>query len=400
MTLNENTINNEIPKPNMNDDEITINQFNHFINTTLSKYQTNIDTYDTNPEVTNNINEYISNLQSQISSLTFNINNITTYNNELLSQISSLNTQLQLKDQSIIEMNNKLNYIKELYTKNELELKYQFDLYKNVVDDFINSQQDTLQLFSISNNEIEPSKTLLYAKKQLNVIAKFIDTIVFDNKTLIELNEQHQSKLTQYESKLHSLEEQLAQYGNNNYQTINNENIYLKELVNEKEKQIQNLLATQSEMEQNSINEINLLKQKIKEVNNKKELPHSKFQIVSECEIWFNVEEDKDNDDNDDITKVDEQQEIKNSQQNDIEQQLQWNDILQMNNCIQHQYIGMIRKHNHIDINMYNYNKDINDDIHKYVEINKQPINNLRTKIEMLEKIFKDQETTPLIKED
>ena len=400
MTLNENTINNEIPKPNMNDDEITINQFNHFINTTLSKYQTNIDTYDTNPEVTNNINEYISNLQNQISSLTFDINNITTYNNELLSQISSLNIQLQLKDQSIIEMNNKLNYIKELYTKNELELKYQFDLYKNVVDDFINSQQDTLQLFSISNNEIEPSKTLLYAKKQLNVIAKFIDTIVFDNKTLIELNEQHQSKLTQYESKLHSLEEQLAQYGSNNYQTINNENIYLKELVNEKEKQIQNLLATQSEMEQNSINEINLLKQKIKEVNNEKELSHSKYQIVSECEIGFDVEEDKDNDDNDDITKVNEQQEVKNSQQNEIEQQLQWNNILQMNNCIQHQYIGMIRKHNHIDINMYKYNKDIDNDMHKYVEVNKQPINNLRTKIEMLEKIFKDQETTLLIKED
>lgn len=399
MTLNENRINNEIPKPNMNDDEITINQFNHFINTTLSKYQTNIDTYDTKPEVTNNINEYISNLQNQISSLTFDINNITTYNNELLSQISSLNTQLQLKDQSIIEMNNKLNYIKELYTKNELELKYQFDLYKNVVDDFINSQQDTLQLFSISNNEIEPSKTLLYAKKQLNVIAKFIDTIVFDNKTLIELNEQHQSKLTQYESKLHSLEEQLAQYGSNNYQTINNENIYLKELVNEKEKQIQNLLATQNEMEQNHINEINLLKQKSKEVSNEKELSYSKYQIVSECEIWFDVEKDKDNDNNDDITKVNEQQEIKNSQQNDIEQQ-QWNNILQMNNCIQHQYIGIIRKHNYIDINMYTYNKGIDNDIHKYVEVNKQPINNLRTKIEMLEKIFKDQETTPLTKED
>ena len=399
MTLNENTINNEIPKPNMNDDEITINQFNNFINTTLSKYQTNIDTYDTKSEVTNNVNEYISNLQNQISSLTFDINNITTYNNELLSQISSLNTQLQLKDQNIIEMNNKLNYIKELYTKNELELKYQFDLYKNVVNDFINSQQDTLQLFSISNNEIEPSKTLIYAKKQLNIIAKFIDTIVFDNKTLIELNEQHQSKLTQYESKLHSLEEQLAQYGSNNYQTINNENIYLKELVNEKEKQIQNLLATQSEMEQNHINEINLLKQKSKEVSNEKELSYSKYQIVSECEIWFDVEENKDNDDNDDIIKVNEQQEIKNSQQNDIEQQ-QWNNILQMNNCIQHQYIGIIRKHNHIDINMYTYNKDIENDIHKYVEVNKQPINNLRTKIEMLEKIFKDQETTPLIKED
>ena len=66
MTLNENTINNEIPKPNMNDDEITINQFNNFINTTLSKYQTNIDTYDTKSEVTNNVNEYISNLQNQI----------------------------------------------------------------------------------------------------------------------------------------------------------------------------------------------------------------------------------------------------------------------------------------------------------------------------------------------
>ena len=399
MTLNENTINNEIPKPNMNDDEITINQFNHFINTTLSKYQTNIDTYDTKPENTNNINEYISNLQTQISSLTFEINNITTYNNELLSQISSLNTQLQLKDQSIIEMNNKLNYIKELYTKNELELKYQFDLYKNVVDDFINSQQDTLQLFSISNNEIEPSKTLLYAKKQLNVIAKFIDTIVFDNKTLIELNEQHQSKLTQYESKLHSLEEQLAQYGSNNYQTINNENIYLKELVSEKEKQIQNLIASQSEIEQNSINEINMLKQKIKEGSNKKELSHSKYKIVSECEIGFDIEEDN-NDDGSGIMKVNEQQEIKHNQQNDIEQQLQWNDILQMNKCIQHQYISMIKKHNHIDINMYNYNKDIDDDIHKYVEINKQPINNLRIKIEMLEKIFKDQETTPLIKDD
>ena len=399
MTLNANTINNELNKPYMNDDEITINQFNHFINNTLSKYQTNIDNYDTKQEGNNDTNDYISNLQNQISSLTFDINNITNYNNELLSQISTLNTQLQLKDQSIIEMNNKLNYIKELYTRNELELKYQYDLYKNVVDEFINSQQDTLQLFSISNNDVEPSKTLLYVKNQLNVLAKFIDTIVYDNKTLIELNEQHQVKLTHYESKLHSLEEQLAQYGNDNYHTINNENTYLKELVSEKEKQIQLLLSSQSEMERNSINEINLLKQKIKEFSTEKELSHSKYQIVSECEIGFDVEVDKESDrmynDNDD-KRENSFQEFKNSQQSDIEQQK--NNTLQMSNCIQHQYISMIKK-NIINDNMNNYNKDI-DYIHKYVEINKHPINNLRTKIEMLEKIFKEQETTSCLKED
>ena len=373
MNLNED-INNK------DNENASINEFNSFIENTLSKYKSNIDSYENKKESlskaieANAVGEYVSELQNQIATLTIEIGNITNYNKELALHITKLNTQLQSKDQNIIELNNKLNDIKELYRKNETELQFQYDAYKGIIDSFITSQQETLHLFSMAKTDISPSKPLLYLSNQLNAISQFIDTIICDNKSLIEQNEQNKMKLQQYETKLHSVDEQFTQ------------------MLTEKEQQIQALMTSQNETEQHHINETTLLKQTIDAMNTDRGVIKKRYEIVNECDIDYafdnklmKIEVNSDNnDDRERSSQVVNNEYQRYSEQKKITPQKEFN--------IKHS--NDISEYSYYDRNNYNNNEDVK----RFGNLNnnqiRQPLENLRNKIEMLEKMFKEQESS------
>ena len=362
---------NEDVNYNKDNTSESINEFNSFIEHTLNKYKSNIDSYENKNESiskaieTNGVGEYVSELQNQIAKLTIEITNITNYNKELSLHITKLNTQLQSKDQNIIELNNKLNDIKELYRKNETELQFQYDAYKGIIDSFITSQQETLHLFSMAKTEINPAKPLLYLSNQLNAISQFIDTIISDNKNLIEQNEQNKMKIEQYEAKLHTVDEQFTQ------------------MISEKEQQIQALMtSSQNDIEQyqhHVNNDTALIKQTIDVMNNDMDRTSSggvkkRYEIVNECDIGYGldnklmkIEVNGDDADKEYQKRITPQKEINFKNSNDI------------SGC------------------SYGKNNINNDDnVKGFVNLNKnkirQPLENLRNKIEMLEKMFKEQE--------
>ena len=362
---------NEDVNYNKDNTSESINEFNSFIEHTLNKYKSNIDSYENKNESiskaieANGVGEYVSELQNQIAKLTIEITNITNYNKELSLHITKLNTQLQSKDQNIIELNNKLNDIKELYRKNETELQFQYDAYKGIIDSFITSQQETLHLFSMAKTEINPAKPLLYLSNQLNAISQFIDTIISDNKNLIEQNEQNKMKIEQYEAKLHTVDEQFTQ------------------MISEKEQQIQALMtSSQNDIEQyqhHVNNDTALIKQTIDVMNNDMDRTSSggvkkRYEIVNECDIGYGldnklmkIEVNGDNADKEYQKRIIPQKEFNIKNSNDI------------SGC------------------SYGKNNINNDDnVKGFVNLNKnkikQPLENLRNKIEMLEKMFKEQE--------
>ena len=378
MNLNEDVnYNKDNANTNVNASE-SINEFNSFIEHTLNKYKSNIDSYENKNESiskaieANGVGEYVSELQNQIAKLTIEITNITNYNKELSLHITKLNTQLQSKDQNIIELNNKLNDIKELYRKNETELQFQYDAYKGIIDSFITSQQETLHLFSMAKTEISPAKPLLYLSNQLNAISQFIDTIISDNKNLIEQNEQNKMKIEQYEAKLHTVDEQFTQ------------------MISEKEQQIQALMtSSQNDVEQYQYqhhvnNDTALLKQTIDAMNNDTDrasgssgdVIKKRYEIVNECDIGYGldnklmkIEVNEDDGDKEYQKRITPQKEYNVKNSNDIS--------------------GCSYGKNNI--------RD-NDDVKGFVNLNKnkirQPLENLRNKIEMLEKMFKEQESS------
>lgn len=364
---------NEDVNYNNDNASLSLNEFNSFIEHTLNKYKSNIDSYENKNESiskaieANGVGEYVSELQNQIAKLTIEITNITNYNKELSLHITKLNTQLQLKDQNIIELNNKLNDIKELYRKNETELQFQYDAYKSIIDSFITSQQETLHLFSMAKTEINPAKPLLYLSNQLNAISQFIDTIISDNKNLIEQNEQNKMKIEQYEAKLHTVDEQFTQ------------------MISEKEQQIQALMtSSQNDIEHHVNNDTALLKQTIDAMNNDTGRGSSsgvkkRYEIVNECDIGYKLDnklmkiEVNGNDGDKEYQKrITPQKEFDIKNSNDISR------------C------------SYAKSNINNNNN--NDDVKGFVNLNKnkirQPLENLRNKIEMLEKMFKEQESS------
>lgn len=362
---------NEDVNYNNDNASLSLNEFNSFIEHTLNKYKSNIDSYENKNESiskaieANGVGEYVSELQNQIAKLTIEITNITNYNKELSLHITKLNTQLQLKDQNIIELNNKLNDIKELYRKNETELQFQYDAYKSIIDSFITSQQETLHLFSMAKTEINPAKPLLYLSNQLNAISQFIDTIISDNKNLIEQNEQNKMKIEQYEAKLHTVDEQFTQ------------------MISEKEQQIQALMtSSQNDIEHHVNNDTALLKQTIDAMNNDTDRGSSsgvkkRYEIVNECDIGYKLDNK--------LMKIE-----VNGNDGDKEYQKR----------ITPQKEFDIKNSN--DISRCSYAKsninNNNDDVKGFVNLNKnkirQPLENLRNKIEMLEKMFKEQESS------
>ena len=362
---------NEDVNYNNDNASLSLNEFNSFIEHTLNKYKSNIDSYENKNESiskaieANGVGEYVSELQNQIAKLTIEITNITNYNKELSLHITKLNTQLQLKDQNIIDLNNKLNDIKELYRKNETELQFQYDAYKSIIDSFITSQQETLHLFSIAKTEINPAKPLLYLSNQLNAISQFIDTIISDNKNLIEQNEQNKMKIEQYEAKLHTVDEQFTQ------------------MISEKEQQIQALMtSSQNDIEHHVNNDTALLKQTIDAMNNDTDRGSSsgvkkRYEIVNECDIGYKLDNK--------LMKIE-----VNGNDGDKEYQKR----------ITPQKEFDIKNSN--DISRCSYAKsninNNNDDVKGFVNLNKnkirQPLENLRNKIEMLEKMFKEQESS------
>ena len=377
MNLNEDVnYNKDNANTNVNASE-SINEFNSFIEHTLNKYKSNIDSYENKNESiskaieANGVGEYVSELQNQIAKLTIEITNITNYNKELSLHITKLNTQLQSKDQNIIELNNKLNDIKELYRKNETELQFQYDAYKGIIDSFITSQQETLHLFSMAKTEISPAKPLLYLSNQLNAISQFIDTIISDNKNLIEQNEQNKMKIEQYEAKLHTVDEQFTQ------------------MISEKEQQIQALMtSSQNDVEQYQYqhhvnNDTALLKQTIDAMNNDTDrasgssgVIKKRYKIVNECDIGYGLDNK--------LMKIE-----VNEDDGDKEYQKRITPQKEYN----------IKNSN--DISGCSYGKNNirdNDDVKGFVNLNKnkirQPLENLRNKIEMLEKMFKEQESS------
>lgn len=374
MNLNDNKLFNNQKNNNLLDNN-SIKEFNNFIENTLSNYKTKIIFYETNQEpsnsiYSNDIGDYISTLQNQISSLTSEIEKLTNYNKELSSQITKLNIQLKSKDQNIFEMNNKLNNIKDLYNNNEIELKQQHNIYKNIIESFINSLQETLQSFSFINKELNPSKPLLNLRNQLKLISHFIETIIHDNKTLIEINEQLQIHLKKYETNFHPFNKQSQDY--------------------------ENRITT---------NQFN--KNLPSNYNNEIFIKGGKYEIVNEYEMSFIKGESKLRYDGNEYKKSMKRgqsiQQYKETQQNIFENQ---NENLKINSKTSNRNIN--EGSNYIG-NKYNYNNNGNYNIDLDLENNitninkesiKQPLFNLQLKIEMLEKIFKEQEANYYIKDE
>ena len=217
----------------------------------------------------------------------------------------------------------------------------------------------------MAKTEINPAKPLLYLSNQLNAISQFIDTIISDNKNLIEQNEQNKMKIEQYEAKLHTVDEQFTQ------------------MISEKEQQIQALMtSSQNDIEQyqhHVNNDTALIKQTIDVMNNDMDRTSSggvkkRYEIVNECDIGYGldnklmkIEVNGDNADKEYQKRITPQKEFDIKNSNDISE------------C------------------SYGKNNINNDDnVKGFVNLNKnkirQPLENLRNKIEMLEKMFKEQE--------